>query len=66
MTLSLAMDDGEFNHGGGGGGGGGVAAATVAAVAAVDDSDRWRWGVMATVALDGGHATISRRSKRVA
>jgi hypothetical protein len=57
LTLSLAMDNGEFNHGGGGGGdcgggsGGGsaaaaaaaaVAAAAVAAVAAVDDRDRWR------------------------
>ncbi len=40
MPLSLAMDDGEFDHGGGGGGGGGLAAAAAAAVAAVDDD--WR------------------------
>ncbi len=41
LPLSLAMDDGEFNHrGGGGGGGGGLAAAAAAAVAAVDDD--WR------------------------
>jgi hypothetical protein len=41
LHLSLAMDDGEFDHGGGGGGGGGPAAAAAATVAAVDD-DRWR------------------------
>jgi hypothetical protein len=41
LPLSLAMDDGEFNHGGGGGGGSGLAAAAVAAVAAVDDN-RWQ------------------------
>jgi hypothetical protein len=35
LPLSLAMDDGEFDHGGGGGGGGGPAAASAAAVAAV-------------------------------
>ncbi len=40
LPFSLAMDDGEFDHGGGGGGGGGLAAAAVAAVAAVDDD--WR------------------------
>jgi hypothetical protein len=38
LHLSLAMDDGEFNHGAGGGGGGGLAAAAAAAVAAVDDN----------------------------
>jgi hypothetical protein len=37
LPLSLAMDDGEFDHGGGGGSGGGLAAAAVAAVAAVDN-----------------------------
>ncbi len=41
LPLSLAMDDGEFNHGGGGGGNGGLAAAAVAAVAAVDH-DWWQ------------------------
>jgi hypothetical protein len=35
MPLSLAIDNGEFNHGGGSGGGGGLAAAAAAAVAAV-------------------------------
>ncbi len=35
LPLSLAMDDGEFDHGGGGGSGGGRAAAAVAAVEAV-------------------------------
>jgi hypothetical protein len=35
LTLSLAMYDGEFDHGGGGGSGGGLAAA--AAVVAVDN-----------------------------
>ncbi len=37
LPLSLAMDNGEFDHGGGGGGGGGLAAAAAAAVVAVDD-----------------------------
>ncbi len=40
LPLSLAMDDGKFDHGGGGGGGGGPAAAAVAAVVAMDDD--WR------------------------
>jgi hypothetical protein len=40
LPLSLAMDDGEFDHSGGGGGGGGpVAAAAVAGVAV--DNDWW-------------------------
>ncbi len=40
LPLSLAMDDGEFDHGGGGGGSGGPAA--VAAVAGVAvDNDWW-------------------------
>ncbi len=38
MPLSLAMDDGEFDHGGGGGGGGGLVAVAAVAVAAVDDN----------------------------
>ncbi len=37
LPLSLAMDDGEFDHGGGGGGGGGPAAAAAAAMRAMDD-----------------------------
>jgi hypothetical protein len=41
LPLSLAMDDGKFDHGGGGGGGDGSAAA--AAVAAVDDDWRQKW-----------------------
>jgi hypothetical protein len=40
LPLSLAMDDGEFDHGGGGGSAGGPAAAAAAVVAAVDDN--WR------------------------
>jgi hypothetical protein len=40
LPLSLAMDDGKFDHGVGGGGRGGPAAAAVAVVAAMDDG--WR------------------------
>ncbi len=40
LPLSLAMDDGEFDHGGGGGGGGGSAAVEAVAVVVVDDD--WR------------------------
>ncbi len=40
LPLSLAMDNGEFDHGGGVGGGGGPAAAAAVAVAAMDDD--WR------------------------
>jgi hypothetical protein len=40
LPLSLAMDDGKFDHGGGGGGGGGLVAAAAAAVVALDDD--WR------------------------
>jgi hypothetical protein len=40
LHLSLAMDDGDFNHGGGGGGGGSPAAAAAVAGAAVDND--WR------------------------
>jgi hypothetical protein len=49
LPLSLAMDDGEFDHGGGGGGGGGPAAAAAAAVAAIDDN--WRQKRLAMRAL---------------
>ncbi len=49
LPLSLAMDDGEFDHGGGGGGGGGLVAAAAAAVAAMDDD--WRQKLPATRAL---------------
>ncbi len=49
LTLSLAMDNGEFDHGGGGGGGGGPAAATVAAVATMEDD--WRQKRPATKVL---------------
>jgi hypothetical protein len=38
LPLSLAMDNGKFDHGGGGGGGGSPAAAAVAAVSAMDDN----------------------------
>jgi hypothetical protein len=40
LPLSLAMDDGEFDHGGGGGSGGGPVAAAAVAGAVVDDD--WR------------------------
>jgi hypothetical protein len=46
LPISLAVDDGEFNHHGGGGGGGGPAAAAAAAGAAVDDD--WRQKRLAT------------------
>ncbi len=49
LPLSLAMEDGKFNHGGGGGGGGGPAAAAAAAMAATDDD--WRQKRLATRAL---------------
>ncbi len=49
LPLSLAMDDGKFDHGGGGGGGGGPAAAAAAVVAAMDDD--WRQTRPATRAL---------------
>ncbi len=41
LPLSLAIVDGEFDHGGGGGGGGGPVAAAAAAVAAMD-IDWWQ------------------------
>ncbi len=40
LPLSLAMDDGKFDHGGGSDGGGGLAAAAAVAVAALDNN--WR------------------------
>ncbi len=40
LPLSLAFDDGKFDHSGGGGGGGSPAAAAAAAVAAMDND--WR------------------------
>jgi hypothetical protein len=41
LPLSLAMDDGKFDHSGGGGGGGGLVAAAAVAVVVVDD-DWWQ------------------------
>jgi hypothetical protein len=38
LPLSLAMDNGEFDHSGGGGGSGGPAAVAAATVAAMDDN----------------------------
>ncbi len=49
LPLSLAMNDGKFDHGGSGGGSGGPAAAAAAAVAATDDD--WRLKRPATRAL---------------
>ncbi len=43
MPLSLAMDDGKFDHGGGVGGGGGPVAAAAAAVMATADDWRQKW-----------------------
>ncbi len=40
LPLSLAIDNGELDHGGGGGSGGNLVAAAAAAVAGVDDN--WR------------------------
>jgi hypothetical protein len=40
LPLSLAMDNGKFDHGCGGGGSGGLAAVAAAAVAAMDND--WR------------------------
>jgi hypothetical protein len=49
LPLSLAMDDGKFDHGGGGGGGGSPAAAAAVAVVAMDNN--WRQKRPATRAL---------------
>jgi hypothetical protein len=56
--LSLAMDNGEFDHSGSGGGG--------AALAAVDDRDRGWWRLMTAAALDRGNTTTSWCRVRVA
>jgi hypothetical protein len=40
LPLSLAMDDGELDHGGGGGGSGGAVAAAAVVVAVMDND--WR------------------------
>ncbi len=49
LPLSLAMDNGEFDHGGGGGGGGGLVAVAASAAAAVDND--WRQKRLATRVL---------------
>jgi hypothetical protein len=49
LPLSLAMDDGKFDHRGGGGGGGSSLAAAAAAVAALDNN--WQQKRPATRAL---------------
>jgi hypothetical protein len=49
LPLSLAMDDGKFDHGDCDGGGGGPAAAAAAAVAAIDYN--WQQKRLATRAL---------------
>ncbi len=48
LPLSLAMDDGEFDHGGGGGGGGSLAAAAAAAAAVAAVDNDWRQKRLAT------------------
>jgi hypothetical protein len=49
LPLSLAFDDGKFDHRGGNGGGGGLVAAAVAAVVAMDNN--WWQKRLATRAL---------------
>ncbi len=46
LHLSLAINDGEFDHDGGGGGGGGPAVVAALAVAAVDDDWQQKWPAM--------------------
>jgi hypothetical protein len=60
LPLSLAMDDGEFNHGGGGGGGGGgnPVAAAAAAVAVVDNNWWQKWPAKRAL-------TVARRCHRL-
>jgi hypothetical protein len=43
LPLSLAMDDGEYDHGDSGGGGGSPVVAAAAAVAAVDNDWQQKW-----------------------
>jgi hypothetical protein len=43
LPISLAVDDGEFDHHGGGGSGGGPAAAAAVAGVAVDDNWWQKW-----------------------
>ncbi len=43
LPLSLAMDDGEFDHGGGGGGSDGSAAAAAVRVVVVDNDWWQKW-----------------------
>jgi hypothetical protein len=43
VAVSLAVDDGEFNHHGGGGGGGSPAAMALAVGAAVDNDWQKKW-----------------------
>jgi hypothetical protein len=43
LPLSLAMNDGEFDHSGGGGGIGGLAEVAAAAVAAIDNDWQKNW-----------------------
>ncbi len=50
LTLSLAMDDGEFDHSGGSGGSGGSLAAAAAAVAGMDNDWRQKATRASTVA----------------
>ncbi len=51
LPLSLAMDDGKFDHGGGGGGGGSPAAAAVVAVAVMNDDWRQKQPAMSAPAV---------------
>jgi hypothetical protein len=66
LPLSLAMNNGEFDHSGGGGGSGGSLTAAAAGVVVVDNRDWWQWRWMSVIAIDGDHTTASWCSKRAA
>jgi hypothetical protein len=51
LPLSLAMDDGKFDHTGGGGGSGGPAAAAAAAVTVAAMDNNWQQKQPATRSL---------------
>jgi hypothetical protein len=51
LPLSLAVDNGEFDHGGGGGGGGGLVAVAAVVVAVVDDNWQQKWPMTRALAV---------------
>ncbi len=46
LPLSLARDNGKFDHGGGGGGSGGPVAVVAVVVAVMDDNWQQKWPAM--------------------